>query len=151
MAADRPWFGWGMGSFPHVFMIYNTQKVNRQDNLPKYYHDAHSDWIQSLAENGFVGSGLLGLGAIVPLLGLRRRQLLGSSIPLHLLWGCGLVLLYAWIEFPFGNVAVVLSWWLCFFCAARYAHLQRFEDERGNGNRAPPAAALPPGRAETAS
>jgi len=143
MAEDRPWFGWGMGSFPHVFMLYNTQAVNPRDNLPKFYYDAHNDWIQSLAENGFIGSSLLGLCALVPLWRLRRRQVLRSSIPLYLFCGCGLILLYAWVEFPFGNVAVVLSWWLCFFCAVRYAHLLRFENGGLGQKKAAPAAALP--------
>jgi hypothetical protein len=34
-----------------------------------------------------------------------------------------LVSAYAWVEFPFGNVAVVLAWWLCFFCAVQYVRL----------------------------
>ncbi len=122
MAKDKIWFGWGMESYPHVFArLYNSQ-ISRQDKLPVFYRDAHSDWLQGFAEHGLVGTTLLALLAIVPLLSLRRRHL-GSPLPLFLLAGCALLLLYAWIEFPFGNIAVILTWWLCFFCAVQYALL----------------------------
>ena len=122
MARGRPLFGWGMASYPHIFMIYNTQGPNRTDRLPIFYSTAHNDWFQAFAEHGFVGTALLGLCALVPLTGLRRPQF-EHSIPVCLLLGCTAILLYSWVEFPFGNIAVVLTWWLCFFCAAAYARL----------------------------
>jgi O-antigen ligase len=90
--------------------------------MPRFYRDAHSDWLQSLAEHGFIGSALLALCALLPARHLRLRHLT-SPLPAYLLAGCTLVLLYAWIEFPFGNLAVVLTWWLCFFSAVHYARL----------------------------
>ena len=122
MARDQWWFGWGMGSFPTVFFTYNTQDV-KLAGVPITYADAHSDWLQSVAEVGLVGTVLLGLHGVVPLLTLRRRRW-GGPVPGYLFGGCGLVLLYAWIEFPFGNPAVVLTWWLCFFTAVRYIDLE---------------------------
>jgi O-antigen ligase len=124
MAKARPWFGWGMGSYPHVFMLFNTQKPDPRDHLPIFYSAAHNDWFQALAEHGFVGTALIGLCALVPLAGLHRSQFL-HPVPMYLALGCATILLYAWVEFPFGNVAVVLTWWLCFFCAVRYARLHR--------------------------
>jgi len=121
MARARPWFGWGMASYPHIFTLYNRQ--TSVDRLPVFYRDAHSDWLQAFAEHGFVGSSLLALCALVPLLRLRRRHFT-SPVPGYLLAGCAVLLLYAWVEFPFGNVAVVLTWWLCFFAAIQYARLQ---------------------------
>ena len=122
MARDNLWFGWGTGSFANVFLLYNTDKPGR-DLLIQLYRDAHSDWLQSVAEHGLIGTALLGLCALVPLAGLRRRDLSGplSAYPLV---GCGLVLLFAWVEFPFGNAAVVLAWWLAFFSATHYARLE---------------------------
>lgn len=120
MAQAKPWFGWGMASYPHVFTLYNTRESI--DGLPVYYHDAHSDWLQALAEHGYLGSALLAACAIVPLAGARWRDL-RSTISRYLLAGCALILLYAWLEFPFGNLAVVLHWWLCFFAALQYARL----------------------------
>ena len=122
MARDRLWFGWGTGSYPHVFQLYTTIRPN-SDRLPIYYADAHSDWLQSFAEHGLVGTLLTGLCALMPLAGLRRRHF-SSPTAAYLLAGCALVLLYAWVEFPFGNAAVVLTWWLAYFCAVRYARLE---------------------------
>lgn len=124
MARDRLWFGWGTGSYPHVFQLYNTIEPN-SDRLPVYYADAHSDWLQSVAEHGLVGTLLLGLCALAPLAGLRPRHF-GNPTAAYLLAGCALVLVYAWVEFPFGNAAVVLTWWLAYFCAIRYARLETF-------------------------
>ena len=120
MARDRMLFGWGMGSYPTVFTLYNSLRPNA-DGLPQIYHDAHSDWLQSVAEIGVVGTALIGAAVIVPVLGIRRFRF--SPIPYFLLLGCAVVAAYSWIEFPFGNVAVVLSWWLCFFGAVQYVRL----------------------------
>ncbi|HEY0947732.1 MAG TPA: O-antigen ligase family protein [Opitutaceae bacterium] len=120
MARDRLWFGWGFDSYPTVFMLYNTQEST--DRLPAYYQEAHSDWLQATAETGLIGATLLVLTGAWPLAsrGIRAcRSLLGR----YLLAGCGLVALYAWIEFPFDNPAVALTWWVLFFGALRYATL----------------------------
>jgi O-antigen ligase len=119
MARDKPVFGWGMSSYPHIFYgFYNTRKS--VDRLPVFYNDAHNDWLQALAEHGFVGTGLLVACAAVPLW-LCRKSIRHSLITAYLLAGLGLVLAYAVIEFPFGNRANVLVWWCLFFAALAYA------------------------------
>jgi O-antigen ligase len=120
MASARPLFGWGMGSYPVVFSLFNTQE-SKVDRLPVIYHDAHSDWLQAYAELGLAGAALVGAAVALPAFSLRRQRF--TDIPFFLLVGCMLVAAYAWIEFPFGNVAVVLTWWLCFFSAIQYARL----------------------------
>jgi O-antigen ligase len=120
MARDRPVFGWGMASYPSVFPLYNTQ-VPRGDRIPVVYHDAHSDWLQSVSEIGFTGTILIGIAVLLPALAVRKLSI--SPLPYFLLLGCALVAAYAWVEFPFGNVAVVLAWWLCFICAVQYVRL----------------------------
>lgn len=120
MARPRILFGWGMGSYPSVFGLYNTQ-VAKGDHIPVVYHDAHSDWLQSVAELGFAGTALIALAVLLPLLALRGLGL--TQIPYFIFAGCALVGAYAWIEFPFGNVAVVLAWWFVFFCAVQYSRL----------------------------
>jgi O-antigen ligase len=120
MARERPLFGWGMGSYPVVISLYNSQE-SKIDRLPVIYHDAHSDWLQSVAELGLAGTALIGAAVALPALALRRMRV--SMVPFFLLAGCILVAAYAWVEFPFGNVAVVLAWWLCFFGAVQYARL----------------------------
>jgi O-antigen ligase len=120
MARPRILFGWGMGSFPSVFGLYNTQ-VAKGDHIPVVYHDAHSDWLQSVAELGFAGTALIALAVLLPLLAIRKLGL--TQIPYFIFAGCALVGAYAWIEFPFGNVAVVLAWWFLFFSAVQYSRL----------------------------
>jgi len=122
MATDRLWYGWGMGSYPTVFQMYNTEEVNRQDQLPKFYHDAHSDWLQSIAEHGLIGSLLLAACALVPLF-VVGSPAWSNRLSRHCFAGCTMVLLYAWMEFPFGNYAVCLTWYLLFFAAVRYGDL----------------------------
>ena len=125
MACDRPWFGWGLGSYGTVFMRYNTQ-VSPADKLPVYYEDAHSDWLQLFAETGAIGISLFAFFLLLPLIQLDRfRQI--SGLPRYLFAGCGLILAYAWLEFPFGNPAVTLTFWTCYFCAIRWAQLERHE------------------------
>ena len=125
MARDRPVFGWGMGSYPTVFRFYNTQKPG-DDRVPVVFHDAHSDWLQSVSEIGLVGTALIGAAVALPLSALRGRRL--APLPRFLLLGCATVAAYATVEFPFGNVAVVLSWWFCFFIAVQYGRLTSTAD-----------------------
>ncbi len=136
MGRDRPVFGWGMASYPHVFMIYNTTD-SPADRLPVHFNDAHSDWLQSFAEHGAVGTTLLVLCAVLPLASLRRRHL-RSPLVGYLLAGCGLIVLYATVEFPFGNFAVVLHWWLLFFCGVQYCRLIAREERRAEAQVHPP-------------
>ncbi len=123
MARDRILFGWGMGSYPTVFPLYNLQEPSRFDRFAIVYHDAHSDWLQSVAELGIAGSALIAGSVLLPAATLRRSPV--APLPFFLLSGCVLVAAYAWIEFPFGNVAVVLGWWLCFFTAVQYVRLSK--------------------------
>jgi O-antigen ligase len=137
MARDRLWFGWGMASYPYVFPIYNSQDYpNPVDNLQNNYHDAHNDWLQSVAEHGVAGTVAAGLLALVPLSLLRGRPR-PSPLSSYLFAGCGLIAAYAWVEFPFGNVAVVLCWWLCFFIALGYARLDSPARQRGAQTQPP--------------
>jgi len=122
MAAERPWFGWGLESYAYVFRVFNTQRAAELWVWIPFYAEAHNDWLQSLAEVGFVGTGLLGLLLGVPLWQVPWRRVT-SLIPRYLLLGNIIVLLYAWVEFPFANPAVVLTFFSTFYCAVRYATL----------------------------
>ena len=122
LAAEHPLFGWGLGSFEQVLQLIRPRPLEANRQYEHSYVDAHSDWLQSLAEVGLVGTVLIALCGLWPLLGskvlLRADPLAG-----YLLGGCGLILLYAGVEFPFGNPAVTLAFWLCFFSAIQYARL----------------------------
>ena len=123
LAAEQPVFGWGLGTFDKIFQLVRPRPLEANRQYEHSYVDAHSDWLQSLAEVGGVGTVLVGLCGLLPLLSLRVSQL-SSPLPGYLLAGCGLILLYAGVEFPFGNAAVVIVFWLCFFAAVQLCRLQ---------------------------
>src|SRR5690606_9164669 len=92
------------------------------DGLMNTYEDAHSDWLQSLAELGFVGTALLLLLALGPVFATVRPRRL-AALPAWLLGGCALLAAYAWVEFPFANPAVVATWWVLWAAALRLIQL----------------------------
>lgn len=123
MFADKPWFGHGLASYPTVFRSYNTQVGS--EGLPHFYEYAHSDWLQLLAETGIAGTTFVlafALSLLIPALARRRPA---DELPVCLLAGCGLVALYACIEFPFGNPAVALFFWTCLLGSVRWLRLGR--------------------------
>jgi O-antigen ligase len=130
MAREKLAFGWGMGSYPTVFYTRNTQRYT-SDGFERHFHDAHSDWLQSFSEVGLVGSALLAFCSVVPL-GANRRVLTGSPLVLYPLSGCALVVVYAALEFPFGNRAVVGTWWVCLFGALQYARLSERRESQAS-------------------
>ncbi len=122
MARDRLAFGWGLSSYGTVFPFYNAQES--ADRLPQHYEDAHSDWLESLAETGLLGTACRALMLLVPLLAVRRCWSQAGPLAVYGLIGCGLVLAYAWVEFPFGNAAVILTFWLIFYASLRLLQLE---------------------------
>lgn len=120
MAEQKPWFGWGLESYAHVFRVYNTQRAREIWFGQPFYAEAHNDWLQSLAEVGFIGTALLGLLLLLPWLAVPWRRI-ESTLPRYLLAGCGIILLYAWLEFPFANPAVMLTFCATYYVAIRYA------------------------------
>ncbi len=120
MAREKIWFGWGLGTYGTVFQMFN-QQVSVEGWVP-FYAAAHSDWLQALAEVGLVGTTLLVLLGAVPLAAILRLGPPGP-LPTYLLTGCGLLALYALMEFPFANPAVMEAFWFCFFTAVRYHKL----------------------------
>lgn len=127
----KPWFGWGLETYGDVFRIYNSQRAAEVWFGQPYYREAHSDWLQSFAESGVVGTSLLVLLGLVPLWRVRSR-VFSSVLPRYLLSGCGLVLLYAWLEFPFANPAVMIAFWCCLYSAAHYAALDSAANASSN-------------------
>lgn len=138
MAAAKPVYGWGLGSFPLVIPAFqgkefrdgNTGEINR------HFVDAHNDWLQFLAEIGWVGVILL---LATPLLAFYLYLVHGAANAFSrwAFFGCSLVLVYAIIDFPFQNPAVFLLFSILFASAARYGLL---EQRLRAGREAPPLA-----------
>ena len=118
MIADRPMTGWGLESYGHVFPLYKGGDIVG----PRYVH-AHSDWLQTVAECGILGTLLIILFAARF---LWRLPLAGPGLPGFPAWllaGCATVVVYAALEFPFANPAVQMVFWTAFFGAVRYVRL----------------------------
>ena len=116
MIADRPFTGWGMDTFGTVFPLYKGSDI-----VGPRYVAAHSDWLQTLAECGILGTLLL---VIFVLRFLWRLPVFASGpFPGWLLAGCAVVVLYAALEFPFEDPAVQMIFWTAFFGAVRYVRL----------------------------
>lgn len=134
MAADKPVFGWGLESYGPIFLHYSRFKP-RSDGLMNTFVDAHSDWLQSLAEIGFVGTSLLLALGLLPFLETFRFSRL-SPFSAWLLAGCALIPAYAWLEFPFANPAVVATWWILWFVALRTLQLTPSSTPQNSSSRA---------------
>ena len=128
MAMDKPYFGWGLESYASVFSLYNVAKYPIKGGWRPFYAEAHNDWLQSLAEVGFVGTTLLVLLGWIPILSVPWRRV-KSVFPHYLLAGCGLLALYAWLEFPFANPSVLIAFWGCIYGGVRYAQLDSESSE----------------------
>lgn len=122
MGAEKPVFGWGLESYATVFMVYNSAPTPLRGGWKPFYAEAHNDWLQTFAELGLAGSAALTGLILLPLWRVGWRKV-ASPVPLCLLAGCGLLLLYAWVEFPFANPSVLIGFWGSLFAAARYARL----------------------------
>src|SRR5690606_5602109 len=72
MAADRLLFGWGLESYGSIFLNYSRVPADI-NGVVNVFEDAHSDWLQALAELGFVGTSLLVCFAALPLVETLRR------------------------------------------------------------------------------
>lgn len=116
MIQEKPIAGWGLGSYAHVFRRFNTS-VNERGQ--QFYDQAHSNWLQSLAEVG-VGGTLVRVSLVFSLLAGRWRRIWASSVSRCLLVGCGITLIYGALEFPFANPAVALVFWILLLSAGRW-------------------------------
>jgi hypothetical protein len=125
LAADRPWFGGG----PGAHRLASTSRSPRDGGQDAAVSDPHgaSDRLRVLVDYGGVGAALLLACVFVPVLRLRVRHF-SSAIPRYLVVACLGVGGYGWIAAPFGHVAVVIVWWLCFFTAIHYARLEDRDD-----------------------
>lgn len=122
LAMRQPVFGWGLESFGTTFYLVRPRPLEENRQYESSYTEAHSDWLQSVAETGLVGTTLVILMGLIPLLGLARRAW-SHPLVFYPLLGCALVALYAWVEFPYANGAVMIGFWTLLFAALRYSCL----------------------------
>jgi O-antigen ligase len=108
MAADRPVWGWGLGSYAIVFPSYQGDYLrDTKGAITARVVHAHNDWAHIAAETGLIGLLILGTPVLVLIIRCRR----GESALLR--WGGGgtvVLLVYALADFPLHCPAVLLLW-----------------------------------------
>lgn len=128
MARARPVFGWGCGCYEIVFPVFQGDYLrDAQGRATARFEFAHNDWLQVLAENGIAGAALLLSAA-----GLLARRTWGAAgrAGRWALGGAAVVAVYAWIDFPFHNPAVLLLWTVLVASAGRLNRGQEGERSR---------------------
>jgi O-antigen ligase len=115
MVADRPWLGWGGGSYLYLSPLYvervpalmQVLREQRQNHRPVFSH-ADGDWLEFIVEYGLTGAALLATVAVSwAAWTLKRIRRLGTE-PLVLAAGAGVVLAQATID-PVLRSPAVLS------------------------------------------
>jgi O-antigen ligase len=116
MAADRPLFGWGSGSFRFVFPLYQ-QKVPQiflQDGVRLYWEHAHCDYAEIFAELGVIGLIPVAVGVCFWIIGMIRSNFWGNPLGIFLFLGLALTTIHSTFDFNFYNPAILLTWFaLC--------------------------------------
>ena len=126
MFKEKPIWGWGVGSFIHIHPIYAGPEFYKKDSdYPVAYEFAHSDYLQTLAEKGIVGSTLLVLPFALLSIFLTSKARWKNPISPILLLGSGLVLLTAAIDFSLSNPAIAMGTLLILSIGVRYALLSQ--------------------------
>lgn len=115
MAADRPVWGWGVGSFGLLFSKYQGDYLRDEQGRPTArVVNAHNDWAHMWAETGVIGMLVL----VIPLVWLLRACWRSRGVLAR--WGGAgvcLILAYALVEFPL-HCAAVLFLWMTVLCTA---------------------------------
>jgi O-antigen ligase len=112
MAKHRPLTGYGLGTFPEVYLRYATR------DFPLYVNHAHNDWAEIAAEGGF----LFLLLVLIPFAVVVPTAVRNP-------WGLGLItiMVNACVDFPFFHPGV--PGWIFMLLALLYT--SRMPDETG--------------------
>jgi len=122
MFAEKPIFGWGLGSYPLIINI-KGKYLGAEHGGARFDH-AHNDWLEYMAETGIFGFIVISILFLAPYRTYTRD---GRLNPLsNWLWGgAALLLLYAIVEFPSRTPAVALLITLMIAIATKYGVLEK--------------------------
>lgn len=116
---QRPVWGWGWGSFAHVFAAFAAPL----GFFPSGYgrmEFAHNDWLQGMADLGVAGFLIFCLPMAIWIWRASRSP---SPARGPLLAAVGVVALMAWVDFPLSNPAVFAHTVVLLAVAARYGEV----------------------------
>jgi O-antigen ligase len=106
MTADRPIWGWGVGSLGIVFQQYQGNYLrDKHGRISARVVHAHNDWAQISAETGGIGVILFICFILGP---IRNGWRSDSILERWVTSGIVILLFYASVDFPLHNPAVLL-------------------------------------------
>lgn len=121
--------GVGAGGFRFLFPPYQARYPELgYPNL--FWENAHNDLLQIPIEQGVVGVLLILAGLTSVAIALVRAYFWENPLSLALVFGCALLVVYAWWDFPCHNPAVLLTWCVLLVIAAMWA---KFEENNAQG------------------
>jgi len=121
---DQPVFGWGFDAFQHLLPFYVVERL-----LDEHHLRAFSDILQIPAEIGIVGCAAL-VGAIGYAVGAYLvTGKFAYRFANALMLGPLFLAAFAAIDSPTMSPAVVLTFWMMLFSAARWTTLSRLDTE----------------------
>lgn len=123
MFKDKWLQGWGAGSFRYMFIPYARRNPAVDDSGTALWEFLHNDWLQTLIEFGVLGASLIGASLLWCLWRWIRWKGWRHPVAGMLAVACLQTLLHAWIDFPFQNPAVLLTWWTLVAIALRWLEL----------------------------
>ena len=115
----RPWFGWGPASYRVVYGFFQGA-----DQGGQYYAYARSDFWQSLAEHGMIGTVIWWVPAMFALIRLVWQRRLASFLIAPLVALVALTAL-TFVDFPLASPAVFFGYWLILFSISRWTEVDR--------------------------
>ncbi|WPJ97380.1 O-antigen ligase family protein [Coraliomargarita algicola] len=123
MIRDKPFWGWGIGSFIHIHPVYAGAEFYPEGfTYPVAYEFTHSDYLQSLSEMGLIGCCLLFAPFFVLLIGLRKRDILNNRYSRWPLLAVILVAVSACFDFTLSAPAIAMGVLLVGTVAVNYAY-----------------------------
>jgi O-antigen ligase len=131
MLKTKPWFGWGLGGYGAAFRFYQRPEtiIVHNEGRVTYFDHIHNDWVERLAELGFVGFSLF----LAPGILWLRRARQGPPLPAVERWlfaGCVGLLIFAFGDMAFLNPTVAASFAILFSLAVSRG--ERFRQESVN-------------------
>lgn len=126
MAQQEKFAGWGAGGFRFKFPAYQRffPEIWQQGGQRLYWEHAHNDFIQTLVELGLVGSGVVVLMIGYGVYKFTRHRGWGHLHTITLLLTLSVTLAHGWMDFPFQNPAIFLTWTALGILLLRWTELE---------------------------